>query len=116
MSIQMQIESTEYVYCGIQGTVPNSAKVAFLTAGVRPLGGDWIVATLITSPADPLWADASASGATGDYFVTLLIGSYVGNITPHTLAAGDYQEWIQLTGDTEQPVRIAPVTLEVVAA
>jgi len=108
----MQRESTEFIYIGVTGTVPSSAKVAFLTAGVRPTSGDWQSALLVTSSADPLWADAVASGATGTYYVARLVGAFGGTGAILT-APADYQVWIQLTGTTEQPVRIAPVVLSI---
>jgi hypothetical protein len=107
----IQRESTEYVYLGVQGSIPSSAELAFLDAGTRPTSGDWHSSTLVTSSGDPLWADAQASGATGDYFVALLIGAFGG--IGIILTAGDYQVWLRLTGAVEQPVRIAPATLEI---
>lgn len=112
MSIQMEQESTEYVYVGVSGTAPNSAEAAFLEAGIRPQESDWETATLVTSEASPLYDDAVASGVIGDYYVAILVGSYGG--TGIELTIGDYQEWLRLTGDVERPVRIAPVTLEIV--
>lgn len=111
MSIIIQRESTEYIYIGVKGNAPTTADVAFLAAGIRPVTNDWHAASLITSNSNPLWADAVASGATGDYFVAILIGSFGG--TGIVLTAADYQVWLRLTGTTEQPVRITPVALEV---
>jgi hypothetical protein len=107
----IQLESTEYVYLGIEGTVPTSAQLAFLAAGSRPTEPDWITATIIDAPTDSLWDDAVASGAQGDYFVARLIGSFGGTGT--VLSIGDYQVWVRLTGGTERPVRIAPASLEI---
>lgn len=109
---QIQRESTEFVYIGASGDVPSvGAEVAFLAAGVRPTEPDWETGTLVTSDADPLWADAVASGATGDYFVAILVGSFGGNTVDP--GAGDYVVWLRLTDTTEQPVLIAPQPLEV---
>lgn len=115
MSVVMEVESTEYIYVGVAGTVPDSAEMAFMSAGARPTDADWHDATLVTSITDPLWNDAKNSGATGDYFLAVLIGSFVGTsgTAGVTLAADDWQVWVRLTGPTERPVRIAPTTLEI---
>lgn len=111
MSVIMQRESTEFLYIGVGGTVPTSAEVAFLAAGVRPTTPDWHAASLVTSNADPLWNDAVASGAVGSYYVAILVGSFGG--TGIVLAQASYQVWLRLTGAVERPVRIAPTVLEV---
>lgn len=118
MSITMEAQSTEYIYTGVTGTPPTTAEVAFVAAGVAPASGDWHAATLITAQNDPLWDDAQASGVKGDYYLAILIGSFTGTsgVTPLTLAAGDWQEWLRLTGATERPVRVAPVTVTIVTA
>lgn len=118
MSIQLDTDSTEYIYLGITGTAPSvSAEMAFLAAGTRPSSGDWNLVVIVADSSDPLWADAVASGATGSYYLAQLIGSFVGTsgIVGITLAVGDYQVWLRLTGDIERPVRIAPVTMEIAA-
>lgn len=112
MALEIQREGTVYVYYGVDGTVPSvSAEVAHLAAGTRPTVGDWETAIIVGSDAHALWADATASGATGDYFVAILIGTYNGNT--YSLPAGDYQPWIRPTDTTEQPVLLAPTTLTV---
>lgn len=111
MSLVMQRESTEYIYLGVAGDVPSvGAECAFLDAGARPTGPDWEDATVVTD-SDPLWPDAQSSGATGDYYVVILIGSFGGGTV--VLTPGDYQVWVRLTDATEQPVRIAAETLEI---
>jgi len=108
----LQIESTEYLYVGLSGDVPSDGvEIAFMASGARPTSGDWTTATVVTSDSDPLWSDAVSSGASGDYYAARLVGSYGGNDV--TLDAGDYQVWIRATDTTEQPVRIAPQSLEV---
>lgn len=108
----IQVESTEYIYIGVTGTPPTAgAELAFLPAGSRPAEQDWHDATIVVDDQDALWADAQASGVTGDYYVALLIGSF--GETGVELAANDYQVWVRLTDTIERPVRIAPVALEV---
>lgn len=112
MAIEVERESTEYLYLGITGAIPaTGAEMAFLTAGSRPESGDWKAAVLIDSDVHALWAEAVASGVTGDYYVARLIGGFGGNDV--TLTAGDYQVWVRVTDTTEQPVKIAPVALTV---
>lgn len=111
MTLVMQRESTEYIYLGVAGSVPSvGAKCAFLIAGTRPTGPDWKTAIVVVT-GDPLFASAVASGATGNYYVAILIGSFGGGTV--TLTAGDYQVWVQLTDAVEQPVRIAGEVLEI---
>lgn len=111
MSVTMQRESTEFLYIGIGGTAPDSAEVAFLAAGARPLVGDWHGASLVLNSSNPLWNDAVASEADGDYYVAILIGSFGG--TGIVLAQNPYQVWVRLTGSVERPVRICPTVLEI---
>lgn len=106
----IQRESTEYLFVGISGDAPSvDQELAFLEAGMRPTEMDWETAILVES-GHPLFDDASAL-ASGDYFLAILIGDYDTN--PFSLSPGDYQIWVRLTDDPEQPVRIAPATLEV---
>lgn len=111
MALTMQDLSTEYIYIGVTGSEPASgAQIAFKTAGVDPLDADWKTATVVNN-VHALWNDAVASGATGDYYVAILVGSFGGNtVAP---AAGTYQVWLRLTDTTERPVRIAPETLTI---
>ena len=106
MAATLQRESTEYVFVGVTGDVPSvGAEVAFLDAGIRPTT-EWDTAVVVDSSGHALWADAQASGVTGNYFVARLVGSFGG--TGEVLAAGDYQCWVRLTDAVEQPVLIAP--------
>lgn len=108
--ITLQRETTEYVYLGITGDVPASdTEVAFLAPASRPEEADWETAILIEDDSNPLWADATGSGATGDYFLARLVGSFGENDV--VLTPGDYQVWVRLTDTVERPVRIAPVAL-----
>ncbi|TKG58885.1 hypothetical protein [Prauserella endophytica] len=111
MTLTIQDLSTEYIYIGVTGDVPSTgAEVAFKTAGTDPIEADWEPAILVNN-AHALWADAVASGATGDYYVAILVGSFGGNtVAP---AVGSYQVWLRLTDTTERPVRIAPEALVV---
>lgn len=111
--VDIQLESTEYVYVGLTGGIPSvSAEVAFLTAGIRPTT-EWSAAEIVDDQ-HALWADAQASGLPGDYYLARLIGSFgTGGLE---LTAGDYQPWVRLTDAVEQPVLIAPNTLTVVGA
>lgn len=112
MALELQRESTEFIYLGVTGDVPSTgAELAFLAAGVRPQSTDWETGTLVPDNTHALWTDAVNSGAQGDYFVAILIGSFGGNLVAP--AAGDYQVWLRLTDATEQPVRIAPEVLTV---
>lgn len=112
MAVQIDRDSTEYLYIGWTGDVPSiSAEVAFMTAGARPTVTDWEPAIIVTG-AHALWADAVASGVTGDYYVAILVGSYGGNTVVLSGPAA-YQPWCRVTDVTERPVRIAPVTVEV---
>ena len=114
----LQRETTEYIFVGISGDPPSIGELAFLPAGERPAEEDWLKAALVESAQDPLWQEAQASGASGDYFLAMLIGDY-GEQDPGspdertTLDPGDYQVWVRLTAEIERPVRIAPVALEV---
>lgn len=110
MAVIMQRESTEYLYIGVTGDQPAvDQEVAFLIAGNRPTEPDW-EAGILVDDQHTLFADASAV-ANGDYFIAILIGTYGGGTI--SLAPGDYTVWIRLSDTTEQPVRIAPVTLEI---
>jgi hypothetical protein len=110
--MQIDRDSTEYLYVGVTGDVPSvSAQVAFLAPAARPTEPDWETATIVDDNLDPLWDDAVASGVTGDYFLARLVGSYGANDV--VLTAGDYQCWVRLTDTTERPVRIAPAAVEV---
>ena len=112
MAVEMERESTEYLYVGITGDVPDTGvEMAFLTAGARPTAPDWEGAVLIDTDAHDLWADALASGVVGTYFAAVLVGAYGG--TGVELTAGDYQVWVRVTDTTEQPVKISPVVLTV---
>lgn len=112
MSIVLQRETTEYVYLGIVGSVPSvGSEFAFLDAGVRPTDSDWSAATLVPNSSHPLWLDAKATGLAGDYYLARLVGSYGGNTV--ILAPGDYQMWLRQTDIVERPVRIAPISVEV---
>lgn len=110
--MEIQRETTEYLFLGITGTVPaTSAEVAFLAAAERPIEDDWESATIVDTDAHALWADALASGVTGDFYLARLVGEFNENTV--ILTAGDYQVWVRLTDTSERPVRIAPVALEV---
>jgi hypothetical protein len=110
--VEIQRETTEYLYLGITGSVPaTSAEVAFLAAAVRPEEADWETATIVDTDVHALWGDAVASGVTGDFYLARLVGSF--NANDVVLTAGDYQVWLRLTDTAERPVRIAPVALEV---
>lgn len=112
MALSIERETTEYLFFGVTGDVPSvGAEVAFLDSGVRPTEQDWETGILVVDSGSPLWADAVASGATGDYFVAILVGSFGGNEV--ILTPGDYQPWLRLTDTVERPVRIAPIALEV---
>lgn len=112
MAVTLQRESTEYLYVGVTGGVPTGVvQMAFLAAGVRPTEPDWESAILVDDAGDPLWADATASGVAGDYYIARLVGAYDSNDV--VLSAGDYQVWVRITDTTEQPVRIAPIALEI---
>jgi hypothetical protein len=110
--MQIDRDSTEYLYFGWTGDPPSvGAEVAFMDAGQRPDTGDWKTA-LIVNDAHALWQDAVNSEVTGDYYVAILVGSFGGNTVVLT-GATSYQPWNRLTDATERPVRIAPVTVEV---
>lgn len=113
--MEIQRESTEYIYFGVTGDVPSTgAEVAFLTAGSRPSGGDWETAILVNDDQHALWPDALAAGVDGDFFVAILIGTFGGGTVDLSAGApADYQAWLRLTDAVEQPVRIAPATVEV---
>lgn len=107
MTMTIDRDSTEYCYVGITGDVPNtSAEVAFMAAAARPGPTDWKAAVLVNNSSHALWADAVASGATGDYYVARLVGPFGSNDL--TLTAGSYQLWVRLTDTTERPIRISP--------
>lgn len=111
MTVAIDRDSTEFLYVGVSGTVPEvSAEVALVEAGQRPGSEDWGSATIVDDQHE-LWADARASGATGDYYVAVLVGSY--GDTGVALAEGDYQMWLRLTDTTERPVRITPEAVKV---
>lgn len=110
--MEIDRDSTEYIYIGVTGEVPDtSAEVAFIAPAARPAADDWESATIVDDVSDPLWPDAVASGAAGDYFIARLVGPFGGNTV--VLAAGDYQCWVRLTDTTERPIRIAPNAVEV---
>jgi hypothetical protein len=110
--LEIDRDSTEYVYVGVTGDAPSvSAEVAFLAPAARPTEPDWETAILVADSGHALWADAEASGVTGNYFVARLVGPFSANDV--VLTQGDYQCWLRLTDAVEQPVRIAPVAVEV---
>jgi hypothetical protein len=105
VALEIEIESTEYVYLGVTGTVPaTGADIAFMTGSTRPGALDWNPAELIPNSGDPLWDDAVAAvGAGSDYYVAVLVGAFgTGGVE---LAAGTYMVWLRLTDTIEQPVR-----------
>lgn len=109
MSVQIQRESTEYLYVGITGDPPAvTQELAFKDAAERPIEDDWEEAVLVDDSSDALWTDANAA-TTGDYFLAILLGPFSGL----ELSPGDYQVWVRLTDAVERPVRIVPVALEV---
>lgn len=112
MALEIERETTEYVYIGMTGTVPAvSAETAFLAAAVRPTT-EWDASIIVNNSGHALWADAVAALGPGhDYFVARLVGSFGG--TGEVLAAGSYQPWVRLTDTIERPVRRAPVTITV---
>lgn len=111
MSTTLERESTEYLYIGVTGDPPSvGADVAYLVSGVRPTVDDWHEAVVVGDSGHALWADAVASKAAGDYYVARLVGPYNNDLI---LPPGDYQPWLRLTDAVEQPVRIAPVSLEI---
>ena len=112
MTLQMHRESTEFVFLGVTGDLPAiAAEMAFMAAGQRPGDDDWQTAILIPSPGHQLWNDAQATGLVGDYFVAVLVGAYGGNLL--VLDPGAYQVWLRLSDIVEQPVRIAPIAMEI---
>lgn len=112
MSISLQRETTEFVYVGVTGDlITGDAEVAFLDAELRPTSSDWSTAIKVENDQHELWEDAQASGVGGDWFIARLIGDFgVGGLV---LEPGDYQPWVRLEDETERPVRLAPVTLEI---
>jgi hypothetical protein len=110
--VQIDRDSTEYLYFGVTGTAPLSASVAFLVPPARPTAPDWKAAIIIPDNLHALWDDAQASGVTGNYFLAILVGSFGGGTV--VLTVNTYQPWVRLTDVVEQPIRIAPVTVEVV--
>lgn len=112
MAVQLQRESTVYLFHGVTGDVPSvGAEVTYLTAGVRPQETDWYAAIIVQDSSHALWADAVASGVTGDYYIARLVGSY--NANDLILGQGDYQAWMRLSGTDERPVEICPEAVEV---
>lgn len=110
--MEIDRDSTEYLYFGWTGDPPSvGAEVAFLDAGVRPTEPDWKEG-IVVDDVHALWADAVASGVAGDYYVAILVGSFGGNEVVLT-GPDSYQPWNRLTDVTERPVRIAPITVEV---
>jgi len=110
--MEIDRDSTEYLYIGVTGTVPSvGAKVAFKAPPTRPTTPDWKTAILVNNSSHALWNDAVASGVGGNYYVAILVGAFGGGTV--VLTQGDYQAWLQLTDVTEQPVRIAPAAVEV---
>lgn len=109
MATEIQRESTEYVYVGVTGSAPSvGAETAFLAAGIRPTVWD---AAIVVDSEHALWADAQASGATGDYYVARLVGTFGGSGAQ--LDPDDYQQWVRLTDTVERPVLIAPVAVTI---
>ena len=110
--VTMQRESTEFLYVGWTGDIPDtSAEIAFLQAGQRPDAQAWETAIIVDGDQHDLWDDAQASDAQGDWYAAILIGTY-GN-DGIDLEPGDWQLWGRLTDTTEQPVRIAPTTVTI---
>jgi hypothetical protein len=110
--MQIDRDSTEYLYIGVSGQVPSvGAEIAFVQPPARPTAPDWNDAVVVPNSSDPLWADAVASGVTGNYYVAILVGAFgTGGVE---LVPNDYQAWLRLTDTIEQPVRVAPAAVEV---
>lgn len=113
MAVVMQRETTEYIYVGITGDVVSDVvEMALLPAETRPQETDWNSAEKVEDSQHELWDDATSAGLTGDWYVALLVGEYGANeVNP---GEGDYAVWVRLTDTVERPVRIAPVTVEIV--
>ncbi|MCD6056586.1 MAG: hypothetical protein K0Q89_116 [Thermomicrobiales bacterium] len=110
--MQIDRDSTEYLFIGVTGDVPSvGAEVAFVAPAARPLEADWDDAILVTSSGHALWDDALASGVSGDYYLARLVGPFSSNDV--VLTAGDYQCWVRLTDTVERPIRVAPAAVEV---
>lgn len=110
--MQIDRDSTEYLFVGVTGDVPSvSAEVAFIAPAARPIEADWEDAEIVDDSGHALWADALASGVSGDYYLARLVGPF--NANDVVLTAGDYQCWVRLTDVTERPIRVAPAAVEV---
>lgn len=112
MAAQLQRESTEFIYIGVSGAIPSDgAEIAFMdNAESRPTD-EWEEAIVVEDAQHELWADAQASGISGDYYIARLIGSFGDGGSE--LAPGTYQPWVRLTDTVEQPVLIAPEVVEI---
>lgn len=60
------------------------------------------------NPEHELWADATGSGASGDYFVAVKVGDNAFGPPDIELSPGQYSFWLRLTDTEERPVRLAP--------
>lgn len=112
MTVQIDRDSTEYLYCSVTGTPPSvGAEVAFLEAGIRPT--TWETAIVVPDDQHALWADAVAAlGLVVDgYYIARLVGPF--NANDVVLTQGSFQQWIRLSDVDERPIRIAPEAVEV---
>jgi hypothetical protein len=114
--VEIDRDTTEYLYTGWTGDPPaTGADIAFMVPPARPTSGDWGAAIVVAGDSHPLWADAQRSGVTGDFYVAIKVGSFAGTSGAGVaLVAGtDYQPWGRLTDTDERPVRVLPVSVEV---
>ncbi|WP_113705377.1 hypothetical protein [Nonomuraea lactucae] len=79
--------SKVYLYIPIEGASgTEGVEVAFTTAGVEPVEGDWQLAS---------WGQVSGRGREA----RILIGPGAAQLTE-----GTYQAWVRITGAVERPV------------
>jgi len=90
MPSQMDRESLEFRWWRV--TTPNDlsssgSQVAFMPPGERPASGDWNTGSLVNEG--------------GSWWIRLLVGP-AGDIA---LEPGDWQEWVRILDNPEQPLR-----------
>lgn len=110
MAIELQRETTEYLFFAFDADTPSGAKeVAFAVPPARP--DTWHEFEFIEDDQHALWGKAVAAVGPGhDFYGAILVGDFGGN--PLVLAPEDdpgHQGYTRLTNTPTRPVRRLPV-------
>lgn len=100
--MRLDRETTEYVFWGVTGDVPEGdVQVAILPPDQRPSEGDYFTAQKVNSNHN-LWGAAQKANPDFDWYTARLVGPWNNDVV---LTQGVYQVWLRFTDLTERPVR-----------